>query len=79
MKQNILKNTAALVLYFYYSCHVCLNMSDLAQLECLKLGCVFLTSPDIIIAIPKLYSTSEMVNRLLEQLKIDAELVSQEW
>ena len=25
-------------------------MNDLAQLECLKLGCVFLTSADIIIA-----------------------------
>ena len=39
---------------------------------------VFLTSPDIIIAIRQLYSASEIVTRLLGQLKIDAGLVSQE-
>ena len=27
-------NKVALVLQLYYSCHVCLNMNDLAQLEC---------------------------------------------
>ena len=43
------------------------------------MGCVFLTSPDIIIAICHLYSASEIVTRLLGQLKIDAGLVSQEW
>ena len=40
---------------------------------------MFLTSPDIIIAICQLYSASEIVTRLLGQLKIDAGLVSQEW
>ena len=50
-------------------------MNDLAHLEYQKLGCVFLTSPDIIIAIRQLYSASE----LLWQLKIGASLVSQEW
>ena len=29
-----IKNTVALVLQLYYSCHVCLNMNDLAQLDC---------------------------------------------
>ena len=54
-------------------------MNDLAQLECYKLACVFLTLPDIIIAIRQLYSASEIVTRLLGQLKIDACLDSQEW
>ena len=36
-------------------------------------------SPDIIIAIRQLYSASEIITRLLEQLKIDTGLVSQEW
>ena len=44
-----------------------------------KDGCVFLTSPDIIIAIRHLYSAAETVTRLLGQLKTDAGLVSQEW
>ena len=44
-----------------------------------KLACVFLTPPDIIIATRQLYSASEIVSRLLGQLKIDAGLVSQEW
>ena len=65
------ENTVALVLKFYYSCHVCLNMNDLVQLECLKLGFVFLASPDIIIVIRQLYSTSEIVTRLLGQFKVD--------
>ena len=43
------------------------------------LACVFLTSPDIIITIRQLYSASEIVTRLLEQFKIDAGRVSQEW
>ena len=43
----------------------------------LKAGCVFLTSSDIIIAIFQLYSASEIVTRLLGQLKIVAGLVSQ--
>ena len=38
-----------------------------------------LTSPDIIIVICQLYSASEIVTRLLGQLKIDSGLVSQEW
>ena len=42
------------------------------------MGCVFLTSPDIIIAIRQLYNASEVVNRLLRQLKIVVGLVSQE-
>ena len=34
-----MKNTVALVLKLNNSCHVCLNMDDLAQLECmLKAG-----------------------------------------
>ena len=45
----------------------------------LKVACVFLTSPAIIIAIRQLYSVSEIVTRLLGQLKIDAGLVRQEW
>ena len=45
----------------------------------LKVACVFLTSPYIIIAICQLYSASEIVSRLHGQLKIDAGLVSQEW
>ena len=49
-----IKNTAAIVLSLYYSCHICLNMNDLVQLECLKLACVFLTSPDFLIAICRL-------------------------
>ena len=53
-------------------------MNNLAQLEYKKLGCVFLTSPNIIIAIRQLYSASEIITRLLGQLKIDAGLVSQE-
>ena len=54
-------------------------MTDLAQLECYLLACVFLASPDIIIAIRQLYSASEIVTKLLGQLKLDAGLVSQEW
>ena len=42
----------------------------------LKAGCVFLASPDIIIAIRKLYSTPEIVTRLLEQLKVDTGLAN---
>ena len=38
-----------------------------------------LTSPNIIIAIPQLNSASEIVTRLLGQLKINAGLVNQEW
>ena len=46
----------------------------------LKAGvCVFLTPPDIIIAILQLYSAPEIVTRLLEQLKIDVGLGSQKW
>ena len=56
-----------------------MNMNYLAQLECEKLACVFLTSPDIIIAIVQLYSDLEIVARLLGQLKIDTDLVSQDW
>ena len=37
-----------------------------------------LTSPDIIIAIHQLYSASEIVIRLLAQLKMDAGLASQD-
>ena len=44
----------------------------------LKAGDVFLTSPDIIIAFRQLNSASEIVTRLLEQLKIDSGLVSQD-
>ena len=40
---------------------------------------MFLTLPDIKIAIRQLNSTSEIVTRLLEQLKINADLVNQEW
>ena len=40
---------------------------------------MFLTSPDSIIAIRQLNSASEIVTRLLGQLKIEAGLVSQEW
>ena len=36
-------------------------------------------SPDIIIAIRQLYSASEIVTRLLGQLKIVAGLVNQKW
>ena len=43
------------------------------------MACVFLTSQDIIIAIRQLYSASEIVTRLLGQLKIDACLVSRGW
>ena len=39
---------------------------------------MFLTLPDIKIAIRQLNSTSEIVTRLLEQLKINADLVNQE-
>ena len=45
----------------------------------LKAGVRVLTSPDIVIAIRQLYSASEIVSRLLGQLRIDADLVSQEW
>ena len=41
--------------------------------------CVLLTSPDITIATRQLYSGSDIVTRLLGQLKIDAGLISQEW
>ena len=54
-------------------------MNDLVQFERKNLVCVFLTSPDIIIAIRHLYSASEIVSRLLGQLKIDAGLISQKW
>ena len=54
-------------------------MNDLAQLECLKLLCVLLASPDIIIDIPQLYCALEIVTRLLGLSKIYAGLVSQEW
>ena len=40
---------------------------------------MFLTPPDIIIANYHLYSVSDIVTKLLGQLKIDAGLVSQEW
>ena len=42
----------------------------------LKAGCVFLASLDIIIAIRQLYRTSEIVTRLLGQLKVDTGLAS---
>ena len=54
------------------------EMNDLAQLECYRLGCVFLPSHDIKIAICQFYSASEIVTRLLGQLKIEAGLVNQE-
>ena len=54
-------------------------MNALVHLEYLKMGCVFLTSPDSIIAISQLYSAPEIVTRLVGQLKIDADLVSQVW
>ena len=44
----------------------------------LKAGCVFLASPDIILAIHQLYSTSEIVTRLLGQLKVDKGLANYE-
>ena len=59
--------------------HVCLNMDDLAQLECYKLGCMLLASPDIIIAIRQLYNISESVTMLLGQLKVDTGLANWEW
>ena len=40
---------------------------------------MFLTSLDIITAIRQLYNASEIVTRLLGQIKFDASLVSQEW
>ena len=49
------------------------NINDLVQLECYKMGCVFLTSRDIIV-IRQLYSASES-----GQLKIDTGLVNEEW
>ena len=42
----------------------------------LKLGCLWLASPDIIIDINQLYSTSEIVTRLLGQLKDDTGLAN---
>ena len=45
----------------------------------LKAGCMFLMSPDIIIAIRQLNNALEIITRLLGQLKIDTGLVSQEW
>ena len=42
----------------------------------LKAGVVFLASPDIIIAISQLYNTSEIVTRLLGQLKFDIGLAN---
>ena len=42
----------------------------------LKAWCVFLASPDIINAIRKLYITSEIVTRLLGQLKVDTGLAN---
>ena len=45
----------------------------------LKAGRVFLTTPDNILAIRQLYNASEIVTRLLGQLKMDADLVNQEW
>ena len=52
-------------------------MNDLAQLKCCKLGCMFLTSLDIIVAIRQLLRASEIVIRLQEQLNIDPDLVNQ--
>ena len=54
-------------------------MNDLAQLECFNPGCVFLTPCDIIIAIRQIYSCSDIITRLMGQLKIDTGLVNQEW
>ena len=45
----------------------------------LKLGCGFLTSPDIIIAIRQLYSAQRSLTGYWDIIKIDAGLVSQEW
>ena len=42
----------------------------------LKGGCLFQASPGIIIALPQLYSTSEIVTRLLGQLKVDTGLAN---
>ena len=56
-----------------------MNINNLALLECYKLACVFLMTPDIIIVIHQLYSASDIVSRLLGHLKIDAGLVSLEW
>ena len=42
----------------------------------LKLGCVFLAPQDIIIVIHQLYNTSEIVTRLLGQLKVDTGLAN---
>ena len=33
-RYTCIKSTVALVLQLYHSCHVCLNMNDLVQLEC---------------------------------------------
>ena len=33
-KYTCIETTAALVFSLYYSCHICPNMNDLAQLEC---------------------------------------------
>ena len=68
-------NEAKYFIISHFSCHVCLNINDLAQLECKKLQCVFLTS---IIAIRLLYDASGIVTRLLGQLKFNPGLVSQE-
>ena len=45
----------------------------------LKAGCVFLASPDIILAIRQLYSASKIVTRLLGQLKVHKGLTNYEW
>ena len=45
----------------------------------LKAGCVFLTTPDTIIGMRQLNSSSESVSMLLGQLMIDTGVISQEW
>ena len=47
-----------------------------AAIGLLKVVHVFLASTDIIIAISQLYSTSEIVTRLLGQLKVNTGLVN---
>ena len=72
------KNTVALVLYLYLSCHVCSNVNDMTQLECYFARMHVSDGRQYDHSYHQLYSDSEIVIRLLGQIKVDATPLDQE-
>ena len=77
-KYTCIKNTVALVLYLYLSCHVCSNVNDMSQLECYlaRIRVSDVTRYDHCYC--QLYSESEIIFGLLGHIKVDAGPLYQE-